>query len=65
MGHNFGMSHDFDEKHGGAGGYCDNKGIMSYGSAPTQWSTCSVDDFTGYYELRNWGTGCLKTEEGK
>ena len=30
MGHNFGMSHDFDNKHGGKGGPCDGQGIMSY-----------------------------------
>ena len=31
LGHNFGMSHDFADKHGGDGGPCDGQGIMSYG----------------------------------
>ena len=64
MGHNFGMSHDFDDKHGGEDGDCNGEGIMSYGDAPEQWSSCSVSDFTGYYELKNWGTTCLKGEFG-
>jgi len=61
MGHNFGMSHDFDAKHGGMGGPCDGQGIMSYNNdKPMQWSSCSVSDFTGYYNSQNWGNTCLK-----
>jgi len=61
MGHNFGMSHDFDNKHGGQGGPCDGHGIMSYNSdKPMKWSSCSVNDFTGYYNSKKWGTTCLK-----
>ena len=41
MGHNLGMLHDFDDKHGGDGGPCDKQGIMSYGTFPQKWSTCS------------------------
>jgi len=61
MGHNFGMSHDFDAKHGGKGGPCDGQGIMSYNNdKPMQWSSCSVRDFTGYYNDYKWGETCLK-----
>lgn len=60
MGHNFGMSHDFDEKHGGDNSACNGEGIMSYGDAPAAWSDCSVSDFTGYYESQGWGDKCLK-----
>ena len=49
MGHNMGMLHDFDAQHGGSGGACDGTGIMSYGSAPNQWSTCSKNDFLALY----------------
>ena len=48
------MSHDFDEKHGGKGNKeCDKKGIMSYGNKPAAWSSCSMSDFTGYYNSKN------------
>jgi len=61
VGHNFGMSHDFDEKHGGKNNpRCDNKGIMSYGDVPVAWSDCSVSDFTGHYNSEEWGETCLK-----
>jgi len=64
MGHNFGMSHDFDAKHGGEGGPCDGQGIMSYNNdKPMQWSSCSVSDFTGYYNSKDWGNTCLKDWE--
>merc|ERR1711971_83889 len=49
MGHNMGMLHDFDGSHGGQNGPCDGKGIMSYGSAPNVWSTCSRADFLALY----------------
>jgi hypothetical protein len=61
MGHNFGMSHDFDAKHGGQSGSCNGKGIMSYNNdKPMRWSSCSVSDFTGYYNSKNWGNTCFK-----
>ena len=65
MGHNMGMLHDFDEEHGGQNGPCDGTGIMSYGSAPNVWSTCSKNDFLALYnEIINDGSlyWCL---EGK
>ena len=62
MGHNFGMSHDFDAKHGGDSGSCNGKGIMSYGDAPSKWSSCSVSDFTGYYTNQQWGDKCLSSK---
>ena len=62
MGHNFGMSHDFDDKHGGTDGACNGQGIMSYGDYLTQWSDCSVSDFTGYYENQLWGEKCLASK---
>jgi len=49
MGHNMGMDHDFDESHGGPNGPCNKKGIMSYGSPPNVWSTCSRADFLALY----------------
>ena len=49
MGHNMGMDHDFDESHGGSNGPCNGNGIMSYGSAPNVWSTCSRADFLAHY----------------
>ena len=58
IGHNLGMSHDFDEKHQGKN--CDKKGIMSYGDAPTAWSSCSISDFTDYYLAAKWGEHCMK-----
>ena len=60
MGHNFGMSHDFDAKHGGDNGECNHHGIMSYGDAPSAWSACSIKDFTEYYTSQKWGETCLK-----
>ena len=62
MGHNFGMSHDFDDKHGGTSGACNGQGIMSYGDYLAQWSDCSVSDFTGYYENQLWGEKCLASK---
>ena len=62
MGHNFGMSHDFDDKHGGTAGAYNGQGIMSYGDYLAQWSDCSVSDFTGYYENQLWGEKCLASK---
>ena len=65
MGHNFGMSHDFDDKHGGDNGVCNGQGIMSYGDAPSKWSSCSVSDFTGYFNSQQWGDKCLSSKNIK
>ena len=61
------MSHDFDEKHGGHSGDCNNKGIMSYGSIDhSGWSECSKSDFEHHYFSRKWGeTGCLADISGE
>ena len=61
------MSHDFDEKHGGEGGPCDEKGIMSYGplSDVSQWSSCSKSDWEHHYSYENWGNGCLDDISGE
>ena len=60
VGHNMGMLHDFDEAHGGDGGACDGTGIMSYGTVPQKWSTCSKNDFEAHYnQIVNWGGWCL------
>lgn len=59
MGHNFGMAHDFDDKHGGQSSSCNGKGIMSYGEAPAQWSPCSKSDFTSHYAAKDWGNTCF------
>lgn len=65
LGHNFGMVHDFDAKHGGSNGTCNKKGIMSYGSyAFTQWSSCSKSDWEEHYASLNWGNGCLEDTSG-
>ena len=66
LGHNFGMGHDFWERHGGDGGPCDGKGIMSYGSyAYSQWSSCSKSDWERHYASEEWGKGCLEDISGK
>jgi len=62
LGHNMGMRHDFDEKHGGEDGVCNGKGLMSYGDKPDAWSTCSNDDFASWY--RDQGFTCLLTDSG-
>ena len=62
IGHNLGMSHDFDPQHGGQNGYCDCKGIMSYcNNAPQRWSSCSRNDFKAHYNM-NKGNWCLPSE---
>ena len=66
IGHNLGMSHDFDEVHGGPTGECNGKGIMSYGSMDrNQWSTCSRSDFERHYKGLDWGNGCFEDISGK
>jgi hypothetical protein len=68
MGHNMGMLHDFSGEHGGENGPCDGTGIMSYGSTPNVWSTCSRSDFLALYnqilDSSSWNwclTGKIKT----
>ena len=63
VGHNLGMAHDFATQHGGdgkmgSGGPCDFEGFMSYGTSKSQWSECSVKDFTAQY-MRNKDIWCL------
>ena len=59
------MSHDFDDKHGGHDGACNNKGIMSYGSTDyTGWSECSRSDFEQHYASENWAN-CLEDISGE
>jgi len=55
VGHNIGIAHDFDKKHGGngqpnSGSSCEkNINIMSYGSSRQKWSECSKKDFAAHY----------------
>ena len=58
------MYHDHDTKHGGWGGPCDGKGIMSYYKTPMEWSTCSKSDWKKAYFQENWGNGCLEDISG-
>ena len=58
------MDHDFAPQHGGIGGKCDNKGIMSYNDPPPEWSTCSKSDWEKAYFQENWGNGCLEDISG-
>merc|ERR1739838_824212 len=55
IGHNLGMYHDFDTSHGGTGtattstNDCNYQGFMSYYDHLSQWTDCSVSDFTAHY----------------
>ena len=50
IGHNLGMKHDFDAKHGGQSSACNRDNhIMSYGSTKEKWSCCSKKDFRAHY----------------
>jgi len=57
LGHNIGMLHDFEDVHGGHGGPCDGRGLMSYHGAKDKWSACSNDDFEAYW--RREGYRCM------
>ena len=59
MGHNLGMLHDFDDKHGGQSGACNGQGIMSYGSFPQQWSSCSKADYLARYNQVGGNNWCM------
>ena len=56
------MEHDFDKAHGGtdsqftAKNACNYQGFMSYGEHKSEWSGCSVKDFTAQYNQykNNW-----------
>ena len=49
------MQHDFHKTHGGtnsqftAKNACNYQGFMSYGEHKSEWSGCSVKDFTAQY----------------
>jgi len=64
VGHNLGMKHDFDEKHGGQSSSCNQDNhIMAYGNSKEKWSTCSKSDFEARYlqVKNNW---CMEAEIG-
>ena len=63
MAHNFGIQHDNDVRHGGAGNPCEAVGFMG-GNSENRWSECSVTDFRRFYTERKWGEGCLKDISG-
>ena len=66
IGHNLGMSNDFDDKHGGNNGPCNGKGIMSNVASTSynQWSACSRSDWEHHYASRYWGRSCLDNISG-
>ena len=59
-----GMNHDFGIAHGGtndqytAKNACNYQGFMSYGDHKSEWSECSVKDFTAWYN-RNKEKWCM------
>ena len=55
--------HDFEDIHGGDHGKCNHQGLMSYGNTPTQWSSCSDNDFTTWWKKE--GHACLKKTTDK
>jgi len=58
LGHTIGMEHDFEDIHGGDHGKCNHQGLMSYGNTPTQWSSCSDNDFKTWWKEE--GHACLR-----
>jgi len=66
IGHNLGMWHDFDPRHGGWNSTCNKqRGVMSYSMNPNYkhpWSTCSKNDFQKQYNniLSMEMTWCLE-----
>jgi len=63
LGHNIGMEHDFEDIHGGHHGKCNHQGLMSYGNKPTQWSSCSDNDFKKWWKKE--GHVCLRQTTDK
>ena len=68
IGHNLGMFHDFDPKHGGdsteaeeSNNACNKQGFMSYNivEGPNQWSECSKNDFTEHFNNIGYLQWCL------
>ena len=59
IGHNLGMYHDFGaststHRYDSNGNDCTGiGGYMDYVSNPNKWSTCSVEDYTTYYNRVN------------
>jgi len=77
IGHNIGLFHDFDKRHGGNGNqksngwpngrapyYCEtDKSIMSYSSSEIKWTTCNKLDFEAHY-LSLKSSWCMDTING-
>ena len=53
------MSHDFADKHGGQSGACNGQGLMSYGSVPQKWSSCSTADYLARYNQVGGNNWCM------
>jgi len=70
IGHNLGMRHDHDTSHGGTGdsdtsnNACNGQGYMSYDVHRSQWSTCSVKDFTAHYSSISANDWCMPVAPG-
>ena len=60
-----GMSHDFADKHGGQSGACNGQGLMSYGSVPQKWSSCSKADYLARYNQVGGNNWCMAGTEVK
>ena len=54
-----GMSHDFADVHGGPDSVCNGQGLMSYGSVPQQWSSCSTADYLARYNQVGGNNWCM------
>ena len=54
-----GMLHDFDDQNGGQSGACNGQGLMSYGNAPREWSTCSKANYLARYNQVGSNNWCM------
>jgi hypothetical protein len=62
LGHTVGMRHDYHPAHGGRGGPCYGRGIMSYGRPPWTapqdrthaWTHCSNADFARWFNKQGF-----------